>query len=108
MLDVGTASNAAYLVDLLTATIVGAPSKHNRQIPRGGEIIWRVIYASKGDAVSELQPSVVGTINRLPSQTRDRKGRPTCIQQRPLPHSRQRGTALFSSGSTCPARAVNL
>jgi uncharacterized 2Fe-2S/4Fe-4S cluster protein (DUF4445 family) len=63
--DIGTTSNVVYLVDLLTGKLVDTASDYNRQISRGEDIISRIIYASKGDGLAELQGLVVETINGL-------------------------------------------
>jgi uncharacterized 2Fe-2S/4Fe-4S cluster protein (DUF4445 family) len=63
--DIGTTSNVVYLVDLLTGRVVDTASDYNRQISRGEDVISRIIYASKGDGLAELQGLVVGTINGL-------------------------------------------
>lgn len=70
--DIGTTSNVVYLVDLLTGRMVDTASEYNRQISRGEDIISRIIYASKGDGLSELQGLVVGTINGLLRQVAER------------------------------------
>jgi uncharacterized 2Fe-2S/4Fe-4S cluster protein (DUF4445 family) len=70
--DIGTTSNVVYLVDLLTGKVVDTASEYNRQISRGEDIISRIIYASKGDGLSELQGLVVGTINGLLGQLTER------------------------------------
>jgi uncharacterized 2Fe-2S/4Fe-4S cluster protein (DUF4445 family) len=63
--DIGTTSNVVYLVDLLTGKVVDTASDYNRQISRGEDVISRIIYASKGDGLAELQGLVLSTINGL-------------------------------------------
>jgi len=70
--DIGTTSNVVYLVDLLTGKVVDTASEYNRQISRGEDVISRIIYASKGDGLRELQGLVVGTINGLLGQLAER------------------------------------
>ncbi len=72
--DIGTTSNVVYLVDLLTGNVVDIASDYNGQIARGEDVISRIIYASKGDGLSELQSLVVGTINGLIRQLAERNG----------------------------------
>jgi uncharacterized 2Fe-2S/4Fe-4S cluster protein (DUF4445 family) len=72
--DIGTTSNVVYLVDLLTGNVVDNASDYNGQIARGEDIISRIIYASKGDGLAELQSLVVGTINGLLRQLTQRNG----------------------------------
>jgi uncharacterized 2Fe-2S/4Fe-4S cluster protein (DUF4445 family) len=70
--DIGTTSNVVYLVDLLSGEVVDTASDYNGQIARGEDVISRIIYASKGDGLSELQSLVVGTINGLLRQLAQR------------------------------------
>jgi uncharacterized 2Fe-2S/4Fe-4S cluster protein (DUF4445 family) len=70
--DIGTTSNVVYLVDLLTGRVVDTASDYNHQISRGEDIISRIIYASKGDGLRELQGLVVETINGLLRQLAER------------------------------------
>jgi uncharacterized 2Fe-2S/4Fe-4S cluster protein (DUF4445 family) len=63
--DIGTTSNVVYLVDLLSGEVVDTVSEYNGQIARGEDVISRIIYASKGDGLAELQGLVVETINGL-------------------------------------------
>jgi len=72
--DIGTTSNVVYLVDLLSGSVVDTASDYNGQIARGEDVISRIIYASKGDGLSELQSLVVGTINGLLGQLAERNG----------------------------------
>jgi uncharacterized 2Fe-2S/4Fe-4S cluster protein (DUF4445 family) len=72
--DIGTTSNVVYLVDLLTGNVVDTASDYNGQIARGEDVISRIIYASKGDGLAELQSLVVRTINGLLRQLAERNG----------------------------------
>jgi uncharacterized 2Fe-2S/4Fe-4S cluster protein (DUF4445 family) len=63
--DIGTTSNVVYLVDLLSGEVVDTASDYNGQIARGEDVISRIIFASKGRGLQELQGLVVGTINQL-------------------------------------------
>ncbi len=63
--DIGTTSNVVYLVDLLSGAVVDTASEYNGQIARGEDIISRIIYASKGDGLADLQGLVLATINKL-------------------------------------------
>ena len=72
--DIGTTSNVVYLVDLLSGRVVDTASDYNGQIARGEDVISRIIYASKGDGLSELQGLVVETINGLLSRLAERNG----------------------------------
>lgn len=72
--DIGTTSNVVYLVDLLSGRVVDTASDYNGQIARGEDVISRIIYAGKGDGLSELQGLVVETINGLLSRLAERNG----------------------------------
>ncbi len=72
--DIGTTSNVVYLVDLLSGSVVDTASDYNGQIARGEDVISRIVYASKGDGLSELQGLVVETINGLLGQLAERNG----------------------------------
>lgn len=72
--DIGTTSNVVYLVDLLSGSVVDTASEYNGQIARGEDVISRIIYASKGDGLSELQGLVLETINGLLSELAERNG----------------------------------
>ncbi len=72
--DIGTTSNVVYLVDLLSGAVVDTASEYNGQIARGEDIISRIIYASKGDGLTDLQDLVLATINKLLRALADRNG----------------------------------
>lgn len=61
--DIGTTTVTAYLVNLLTGEAVARAADYNAQIGRGEDIISRIVYASKGRGLMELQRLVRETIN---------------------------------------------
>jgi uncharacterized 2Fe-2S/4Fe-4S cluster protein (DUF4445 family) len=63
--DIGTTTVTVWLVDLLSGEVVAQAGEYNGQIARGEDVISRIIYASKGDNLAEMQSLVVRTINRL-------------------------------------------
>jgi uncharacterized 2Fe-2S/4Fe-4S cluster protein (DUF4445 family) len=64
--DVGTTTVVAYLVDLLSGSIIGQAGTHNRQAQFGGDVITRIIHASdESCGLAELQTAVIETINYL-------------------------------------------
>jgi uncharacterized 2Fe-2S/4Fe-4S cluster protein (DUF4445 family) len=63
--DIGTTTVTVWLVDLLSGEVVAQAADYNGQIARGEDVISRIIYASKGDNLAEMQSLVVRTINRL-------------------------------------------
>jgi uncharacterized 2Fe-2S/4Fe-4S cluster protein (DUF4445 family) len=64
-IDIGTTSNVVYLVNLINGDVVQQAADYNGQIRRGEDVISRIIYASKGDGLQEMQELVVGTLNKL-------------------------------------------
>ncbi len=64
-IDIGTTTVTVWVVDLLRGEVVGQAADYNSQIVRGEDVISRIIYASKGNNLAEMQELVVGTINRL-------------------------------------------
>ena len=64
-IDIGTTTNVVWLVDLLSGRVMAQAADYNGQIARGEDVISRIIYASKGNGLSELQGLVVQTLNRL-------------------------------------------
>ncbi len=73
-IDIGTTSNVVYLVDLITGDVVQQAADYNGQIKRGEDVISRIIYASKGDGLQELQSLVLGTLNKLIGRVCRRQG----------------------------------
>ncbi len=67
-IDIGTTSNVVWLVDLVSGEVMAQAVDYNGQIARGEDVISRIIYASKGNGLQELQGLVVGTLNRLLAQ----------------------------------------
>jgi len=72
--DIGTTTVTVYLVDLLSGEVKQIAADYNGQIARGEDVISRIIYASKGNGLQELQSLVVETINRLLAQCCRRQG----------------------------------
>ncbi len=73
-IDIGTTSNVVWLVDLIGGEVMSQQIDYNGQIARGEDVISRIIYASKGDGLHDLQRLVMETLNRLLEQAaRERK-----------------------------------
>jgi uncharacterized 2Fe-2S/4Fe-4S cluster protein (DUF4445 family) len=64
-IDIGTTSNHVWLVDLISGEVMAQKADYNGQIARGEDVISRIIYASKGNGLEELQSLVMETLNRL-------------------------------------------
>ena len=67
-IDIGTTSNHVWLVDLSNGQVITHQADYNGQIARGEDVISRIIYASKGDGLADLQRLVIETLNRLLDQ----------------------------------------
>ena len=64
-IDIGTTSNHVWLVDLISGEVMAQKADYNGQIARGEDVISRIVYASKGSGLEELQRLVMETLNRL-------------------------------------------
>ena len=64
-IDIGTTSNHVWLVDLISGEVMAQHADYNGQIARGEDVISRIVYASKGSGLEELQRLVMETLNRL-------------------------------------------
>jgi uncharacterized 2Fe-2S/4Fe-4S cluster protein (DUF4445 family) len=72
-IDIGTTSNHVWLVDLISGEVMAQKADYNGQIARGEDVISRIIYASKGNGLQDLQQLVMETLNGLIEQaTRER------------------------------------
>ncbi len=67
-IDIGTTSNHVWLVDLISGEVMTQKADYNGQIARGEDVISRIIYASRGNGLEELQRLVMETLNRLLQQ----------------------------------------
>lgn len=64
-LDVGTTTLFARLIDLESGDVLAEASDFNAQISCGGDVIHRIIYASKAGGLEELRTLVLGTVAGL-------------------------------------------
>jgi len=64
-IDIGTTTVSLWLVDLISGKVVAQTAEYNGQIPRGEDVISRIIYSGKDTGREELQKRVVDTINTL-------------------------------------------
>ncbi len=64
--DVGTTTVVVHLLDLTTGRTLGTATRYNSQIRYGGDVIRRIMYATKtGRSLRDLQDAVVGDVNDL-------------------------------------------
>jgi len=73
-IDIGTTSNVVWLVDMISGEVMTQKADYNGQIARGEDVISRIIYASKGNGLEELQGLVMETLNRLLNQAAQERG----------------------------------
>ncbi len=73
-IDIGTTSNHVWLIDMISGEVLSQQAAYNGQIARGEDVISRIIYASKGDGLAELQGLVMGTLNQLIAQAAEARG----------------------------------
>ncbi len=73
-IDIGTTTNHVWLVDMMSGEVLSQQADYNGQIARGEDVISRIIYASKGNGLEELQRLVVETLNRLLAQAAQERG----------------------------------
>ena len=64
VVDVGTSTIVAHLVDLISSGTLDAEACYNSQIPYGAEVTRRIIHAER-EGAGPLREAVVGDINRL-------------------------------------------
>ena len=80
VVDVGTTTVVAHLVDLTSATTVDAEATYNSQMHFGDDYIRRIMYAEEHDAFDEMQRRVVSDINGLIAALAERHDAPRdCI-----------------------------
>lgn len=65
VLDIGTTTIWAQLLDLSQRKTVAEASDYNSQIRYGDDVISRIVFSQKIGGLQKLQESVVGTINLL-------------------------------------------
>jgi len=73
-LDIGTTTVTAYLVDLLSGQVKATAAEYNGQIARGEDVISRIIFAAKGDGLTELGRLIRETFETLLERLQRRTG----------------------------------
>jgi len=74
VVDVGTTTVVAHLVDLASATTMDAEATYNSQMHFGEDYIRRIIYAEQHNAFDEMQRRIVRDVNDLIQTLALRKG----------------------------------
>lgn len=66
IVDLGTTTVVAHLVDLVTGQTIGSAAKYNSQIPYGGDVVRRILFAAgEPDGVDQFQAMAAGDISTL-------------------------------------------
>ncbi len=65
VVDIGTTTICAQLLDLKAGKVLATASDYNRQIRYGDDVITRIDYCRKKGGLEQLQKEVVATINSL-------------------------------------------
>ncbi|MBW1896551.1 MAG: DUF4445 domain-containing protein, partial [Deltaproteobacteria bacterium] len=74
VLDIGTTTVCAELVDLKTGSIMAETAEYNRQAECGEDVITRIVHAQKPEGQAKLQALVVSTINQVIDQLMEHTG----------------------------------
>lgn len=74
VVDVGTTTVVAHLVELVTASTVDSEATYNSQMHFGEDYIRRIIYAEQNNAFDEMQRRVVRDMNDLIQTMAIRRG----------------------------------
>jgi len=78
VLDIGTTSIYAQLLDLGEGKTVAQASEYNGQISFGDDVITRIVYSQKPGGRKKLQEAVVGTISAVIEQVLEKSGVDRC------------------------------
>ncbi|MHB8792480.1 MAG: ASKHA domain-containing protein [Thermoleophilia bacterium] len=78
VLDIGTTSVYAQLLDLKAGTTVAEASEYNGQISFGDDVITRIVYSQKAGGRKQLQEAVVQTISTVIEKVLEKGGVDRC------------------------------
>jgi uncharacterized 2Fe-2S/4Fe-4S cluster protein (DUF4445 family) len=73
-IDIGTTTITLYLVNLSSGEVLSTEAEYNGQIAFGEDVISRIVYATKGDGLSQLSARVRETIHELLTRVQKRTG----------------------------------
>lgn len=76
--DIGTTTVVVYLVNLITGEVVDIGSTYNSQMRHGDDVITRIIHATEGGGLHELQEAVVKDINTITDSLMERHDIKSC------------------------------
>jgi uncharacterized 2Fe-2S/4Fe-4S cluster protein (DUF4445 family) len=76
--DIGTTTVVVYLVNLITGEVVDIGSTYNSQMRYGDDVITRIVHATEGGGLNELQEAVVKDINAITDSLMERHNIKSC------------------------------
>lgn len=76
--DIGTTTVVVYLVNLITGEVVDIGSTYNSQMRHGDDVITRIVHATEGGGLHELQEAVVKDINTITDSLMERHDIKSC------------------------------
>lgn len=66
VVDLGTTTVVAHLVDLVAGQTIGSAAKYNGQIPYGGDVVRRIVWVTgEPDGIARMQQVTAGDIDSL-------------------------------------------
>jgi uncharacterized 2Fe-2S/4Fe-4S cluster protein (DUF4445 family) len=74
VLDIGTTTVCAQLLDLKAGKVLASASDYNRQIQYGDDVITRIEYCRKKGGLQKLQKEVVATVNEIIERLLEKTG----------------------------------
>ncbi|MBI5212674.1 MAG: DUF4445 domain-containing protein [Nitrospirae bacterium] len=76
--DIGTTTVVVYLANLITGEVVDIGSTYNSQMRHGDDVITRIVHATEGGGLHELQEAVVKDINTITDSLMERHDIKSC------------------------------
>jgi uncharacterized 2Fe-2S/4Fe-4S cluster protein (DUF4445 family) len=74
VLDIGTTTVCAELLDLKTGKVMAETAEYNRQAEYGEDVITRIVYAQKPGGKEKLQSLVVSSVNQVIDEILEQTG----------------------------------
>jgi len=74
VLDIGTTTVCAELLDLKTGAVMAETAEYNRQAQHGEDVITRIVYAQKPGGREKLQSLVVSSVNQVIDEALEQAG----------------------------------
>ncbi len=74
VLDIGTTTVCAELLDLKTGKVMAEAAEYNKQAQCGEDVITRIVYAQKPEGEKNLQSLVVSSVNQVIDEILEQTG----------------------------------